>query len=76
MDKLKGMASDKAGNLGDMAGIGDTLNGINFPISKDQLVQQLKSHGVPSQVTDKLSKTDVSQFNSKDDVMAQVKNLV
>lgn len=69
MDKIKGM-------VGDAGGLKDKLDGINFPVQKNQLVSQLQQKGVPSQVTDQLNKVDTDQFQSKDDVMSKVKGMM
>ena len=69
MDRLKDMASNAGG-------LGDQLKGINFPISKDDLVNQLSQKGVPSQVTDRLKGASTDQFTSQDDVMDKVKGMM
>ena len=68
MDQMKDMASNLAGS----GQIQDMLKGINFPVSKDELVNQLQQRGVPSQVLDQLRGDTTQQFNSAQDVMAKV----
>ena len=65
MDSLKKMAGD-AGSLQ------EHLNGIQFPIEKDQLAEQLQQKGAPDQVVEKVRGSDLSRFESAQDVMGKI----
>jgi hypothetical protein len=68
LDKMK----DMAGNVAGGGGMQDMLKGINFPASKDEVINQLQQKGVPSQVLDQLRGDTSQQFNRAEDVMAKV----
>ncbi len=63
MDRIKDMASGF--NPGD---IQQYLQGVSWPIGKDDLVGALQSNGAPSQLTDKIKGSNQSQFNGPEDV--------
>jgi len=63
MDKFKNMANDAMNS-----GLAEQLKGIDFPISKDNLLSRLQEKGVPSQVIDKIRNVDASDFKSFDDL--------
>lgn len=65
MDKVKDFAANQ-GNLK------DKLQGMHFPASKNDVLNQLEQKGVPSQIIDKLKNVDTSQFQSVDDVMSKL----
>ena len=71
MDRLTGMAGDAAGG-----GIGEALQGVSWPIGRDDLAALLEQRGVPSQVVDRIRGSDTDQFSSQDDVMSKVSGLM
>ena len=64
MDRIK----DMAGGM-NPAEIQKRLEGVNWPIEKDDLVTVLQRNGAPEQLVDKVQESDLSQFNGIQDVM-------
>lgn len=64
---------DRFGGLG---AISEQLNGIEFPIGQDDLATVLEGRGVPTRITDGLQILDVSQFQSRDDVLGRISGLL
>ena len=64
MDRMK----DMAGGM-NPAEIQKRLEGVNWPIEKDDLVTVLQRNGAPEQLVDKVQESDLSQFNGIQDVM-------
>ena len=64
MDTLKNMANS-AGS------VQEYLNGIQFPIKKDDLADQLQQKGAPDQIVDRVRSADLSKFENAQDVLAK-----
>lgn len=67
MDKLKGMAGDL-----NPADLQQHLQGISWPIGKDDLAAQLKQKGAPEGVVSKVQGADTDQFQDQNDVMSKI----
>ena len=65
MDRIK----DMAGGI-NPAEIQKHLEGVTWPLGKDDLVQVLQRNGAPEKVVDKIQESDLSQFNGIQDVMS------
>jgi len=61
MDRLKHLA-DEATNSSNL------LEGISFPIDKNDLVSQLEQHGVPSHVLDRVKSVNTDRFTNADEL--------
>ena len=73
-DKLKEMVSSitGGGDLGDLdlSGYEKYLEGISWPVSKDELVAAVQRNGAPDQIVNVLQNLDVSQLNGPEDVVS------
>lgn len=67
-----GGLQEQVSNFGGLGAISEQLNGVEFPIGRDDLAGVLEARGVPSQVTDRIHNLDVSQFASRDDVIGRI----
>lgn len=67
MDTLKNLANS-AGS------VQEYLNGIHFPIKKDDLADQLQQKGAPDQIVDRVRSADLSKFENAQDVLAKAMN--
>lgn len=67
MDNFKKMAGDAMGS-----GIDQHLKDIDFPASKDQVLDQLKQKGVPGQILDKVRNVNTDRFGSLDELKSKV----
>ncbi len=65
MDSLKNLASS-AGSAQEY------LNGIHFPVDRDDLADQLQQKGAPDQVVEKVRGADLSRFENAQDVLAKI----
>lgn len=65
MDRIK----DMAGGI-NPTDIQKHLEGVTWPVGKDDLVQVLQRNGAPDKVVDKIQESDLSQFNGIQDVMS------
>ncbi|HEV2126476.1 MAG TPA: DUF2795 domain-containing protein [Chloroflexota bacterium] len=65
MDRIKDMASGF-----NPADIQQYLQGVDWPIGKDDLVAVLQSNGAPGQLVDKIRGSDQSRFNGPQDVVS------
>ncbi len=63
---------EQVGNFGGLGAISEQLNGVEFPIGRDDLATVLEGRGVPTQITDRLQNVDIAQFQSRDDVLGQI----
>lgn len=63
MDRFKDMANDAMNSQ-----IAEQLKGIDFPIDKENLLNQLEKKGVPNQIVEKIRTVDTSRFSSFDDL--------
>jgi len=66
MDQMKNAASAKMGNVDEM------LKGIQFPASKDEVVNQLQQRGVPSQVLDKVKSANTDRFTNPQELKSML----
>lgn len=66
-DKLKDMASGF-----NPADIQKYLEGVTWPIGKDDLVNVLKQNNAPDGVVNKVQDTDVSQFMNQGDLLSKI----
>lgn len=67
MDKLKNMAGDF--NPMDLK---KYVQGVTWPIGKDDLVTVLKQNGAPDNVTSKVQNADASQFKDQSDLLSKI----
>jgi len=67
MDRLKNLASNF-----DPGQIEKSLDGVSWPIGKDDLVNVLKKNNVPDSVVSKVQSCDASQFENKSDLLKKV----
>jgi len=58
MDRMKNAATAQLTNVDDL------LKGIQFPASKDDVLNQLQQRGVPSQVLDKVRNANTDRFTN------------
>ncbi len=65
MDSLKNLASS-AGSAQEY------LNGIQFPISKDDLADTLQQKGAPDKIVEQVRGADLSQFENAQDVLGKL----
>lgn len=68
-DKVKNAAS----NLGDMGEMGDLkqyVDGIQFPASKDEIIQQLQASGAREDVIAKVRDVAQDRFDSQGDLLS------
>jgi hypothetical protein len=62
MDTLKNLASSAAS-------VQEYLNGIHFPIKKDDLVQQLQQREAPEPIVERIRTADLSKFENAQQVL-------
>jgi hypothetical protein len=67
-DKIK----DSVSGMGDMGELQQVVEGIDFPISKDQLIDQLQKSGVKDDVIAKVREVGQEQFKDKGDLLNSV----
>jgi len=73
MESFKQTAGNMAGNLsGNLGSLTQDLQGINFPISKDNLLNTLQQKGVPGQICDKIRQANTNKFDSPQQVLSEV----
>jgi|GEM_PF-1170994 len=68
---------DDLGNVARDLGAGSIskyLDGITYPVSKDELVVALKNNGAPSQLVDQVSNLTQGRFDSPEDVISKLKS--
>jgi hypothetical protein len=46
------------------------LGGVDYPATKDDVVATAESNGAPQEIIEALQRTDATQFDGPDDVMA------
>ncbi len=64
MDTLKNLANS-AGSAQEY------LNGIQFPIKKDDLADELQQKGAPEQMVERVRAADLSKFTNAQEVLAK-----
>ena len=64
MDTLKNLAN-QAGSAQEY------LNGVQFPIKKDDLADQLQQKGAPEQMVERIRSADLSKFENAQDVLSK-----
>ncbi len=67
-DKIK----ETLGGAGDMGELQQVIEGIEFPISKDQLIEQLQQSGIKDDVIARVREVGQEQFKDKSDVLSSV----
>lgn len=70
-DKMKNAAS----NLGDMGEMGDLkqyVEGIDFPASKDQVIEQLRANGAQEDLVAKVKDVGQEHFKDQGDLVSSV----
>lgn len=67
MDKLKGMTGGM--NPADLM---QYVKGVSWPIGKDDLVAIMKQNNAPDDVTNKVQKSDASQFQDQGDLLSKI----
>ena len=67
---------DQLGNFGGLDAIAEQLTGVDFPIARDDLANLLEGRGVPTMITDKIQNLDISQFQSRDDVLGRISGFI
>jgi Protein of unknown function (DUF2795) len=60
---------DLGGTLGDL---GQYLQGIDFPASKEEVASNAESNGAPQEVVDQIRNASNNTFNSADEVTQAV----
>ena len=63
---------EQVGNFGGLGAIQEQLNGVEFPIGRDDLANVLEGRGVPTQITDQLHNLDIAQFQNPSEVMGLI----
>jgi len=53
---------------GTISGLGDTLQNINFPANKDEVISTLQNNNTPQEVIDQVKNASQDTFNSVDEV--------
>ena len=67
---------EQVSSFGGLGAISEQLNGVEFPIGRDDLATVLEGRGVPTLITDRLHNLDISQFASRDDVLGRISGLM
>lgn len=67
-DKIK----ETLGGAGDMGELQQVAEGIDFPISKDQLIEQLQRSGVKDDIIARVREVGQEQFKDKNDLLSSV----
>jgi hypothetical protein len=57
---------------GTISGLGDKLQNINFPASKDDVVSSLQDNNAPQEAIDQVRNASQDTFNSADEVTQTV----
>jgi len=56
---------DLGGTIGDL---GQTLQGVNFPASKEDVIASLQENNAPQEAIDQVKNSSKETFNSADEV--------
>jgi hypothetical protein len=77
-DRDRRKANMGLGNLGDLSNLDlgqlqQYLPNLDFPASKDEVVNQVQSNGAPQEVIDAVKNSSTETFNSADDVLQAVR---
>ncbi len=78
-DRLTGDANSLSGVVDQIGGLGELtqfVQGIDFPINKDELISQLKQNGSFNDIVEKLEGVANEQFGSKSDLLDTVKGFI
>ncbi len=67
MDNLKNKANDMVGGK-----LSEYTDGLNFPASKDEVLNHFEKKGAPGPVIDRLRDVDTSKFDSFDELKNKV----
>lgn len=69
---MGGRRMDTLRNLANSAGSAqEYLNGIQFPIGKDDLADQLQQKGAPDQIVERVRSADTSRFENAQEALAK-----
>ena len=53
---------------GTIGGLGDSLQNLNFPASKDDVISNLQDNNAPQEAIDQVKNSSKETFNSADEV--------
>jgi len=53
---------------GTIGGLGDSLQNLNFPASKDDVISNLQDNNAPQEAIDQVKNATTDTFNSADEV--------
>lgn len=74
LDKIKDMFG--GGDFGDLAELQKYVEGLDFPISKDELIVHVQESGLQDDLVAKLQNLDQDQFKDSSDLINSVKDLM
>ncbi len=57
---------------GTVSGLGDSLQNLNFPASKDDVISNLQDNNAPQEAIDQIRNAGEETFNSADEVTQKV----
>lgn len=69
-DKIK----ETLGGAGDMGDLQQAVEGLDFPLSKDQVIEKLQQSGIKDDVIAKVRELGQEQFKDKNDLITSVMN--
>ncbi|MGC4190868.1 MAG: hypothetical protein QM589_06865 [Thermomicrobiales bacterium] len=81
-NELSGLVDQAGGlggivkELGGLSGVMEAVKGIDFPIDADDLGPLLKKAGLPDGIIDQVSKANVGQIDSADDLVNLAKQFL
>ncbi len=62
-------------NVASMPQVQDFLKKLNFPVGKQNIIDQAKQHGMDENITSMLQKLPDKQYNSASDVTSELSNI-
>ena len=57
---------------GTISGLSDSLQNLNFPASKDDVISNLQNNNAPQEAIDQIKNTSEETFNSADEVTQKI----